>query len=104
MDGALPSAAMAASPGPTLTLPWAFCSSTTPASTISRVDLSGSTSSVQSVPRIAAVAAGVSISTPDPPVVARAQTRPDSNCSSAVPPSGSAFTVSSELRCMRIMV
>ena len=105
LAGALPTAATAASPRPTLTRPNSLLSSTTPDSTTSVVLPSGPTASDQSVPRIAAVAAGVAISTPLPPVTARAQTAPESRSIRAGPPSPPTSRTSSwELLWTRIWV
>ena len=105
LAGALPTAATAASPRPTLTRPNSLLSSTTPDSTTSVVLPSGPTASDQSVPRIAAVAAGVAISTPLPPVTARAHTAPESRSIRAGPPSPPTSRTSSwELLWTRIWV
>ena len=71
--GAWPIVATAASPCATLTEPNSLESSTRPSSTISEVLPSPSTVIVQSVPRMAAAAAGVSMVRPSPPRSARAQ-------------------------------
>lgn len=76
--GALPICATAPSPRRTLTEPSALESCTSPSSTMSEVLPAPSTVIVQSVPRIAAAAAGVSMVRPMPPRSARAQIVPPS--------------------------
>ncbi len=105
LRGAWPMAATAASPRRTRTLPCALESSTSPSSTVSEVLPPSPIDSVQSVPRMAAVAAGVATDSPCPPRSARAQIVPDSRlrAASAVPARIS-LTRSAVLRPSRIWV
>ena len=79
--GACPMEATAPSPPATLTEPNSLESSTSPSSTISEVLPEPSTVIDQSVPRIAAAAAGVSTVRPSPPRSARAHIAPASRLS-----------------------
>ncbi len=103
LRGAWPIVAAAASPCATCTLPCGLLSSTRPSSTVSDVS-APLTVIVQSVPRMAAVAAGVTTSTPGPPRSARAQIVPASSSSTASLPGFIWRTRREELRPRRICV
>jgi hypothetical protein len=102
--GAEPMLAAAASPSATLTEPNSLASSTVPSSTVSEVLPLPSTVIVQSVPRIAAAAAGVSTVRPTPPRSARAQIDPCSSENRVSDPPPISLTRSVVLRPRRICV
>ena len=102
--GALPIAANAPSPWLTVTEPCALESSIVPSNTASVVSPPAPTLSDQSVPRIAAAAAGVSTVRPSPPRSARAHIAPASRPSTVSSAAPTCLTSSVVFRASRICV